>query len=130
MNQGNFNTGVNNAPPAPENPFETLTQPSVQPEQAPTPNVATSKTPEQQPMMPPSPMMPPNTEVAPATQTIEEQNPEIATDGNKIEEQWVHKTEKVVRQYENDPHTEEIEVNKLKADYMAKRFNRHLGDRN
>ena len=67
--------------------------------------------------------------VAP-TGTIEEQNPEIAVDGDKMEKEWVVKTEKVINATKQDPQREEIEINKLKADYMAKRFNRHLGDRN
>lgn len=64
------------------------------------------------------------------TGTIEEQNPEIAVDGEKMEKEWVAKTEKVIETTDHDPQREEIEINKLKADYMAKRFNRHLGDRN
>lgn len=67
--------------------------------------------------------------VAP-TGTIEEQNPEIAVDGDKMEKEWVVKTEKVINTNKQDPYREEIAINQLKADYMTKRFNRHLGDRN
>ena len=65
-----------------------------------------------------------------ATYATDDQNPGSAQDGDKLEKEWVLKTEKVIEQTQQDPKQEEIETNKLKADYLAKRFNRHLGDRN
>lgn len=62
--------------------------------------------------------------------TIEEQNPEIASDGHKLEKEWVERTKKVVNETKSDPREEEIQVGELKADYLKKRFNRAIGDRN
>lgn len=81
------------------------------------------------------PPMPPivSTTTAPPladTGTIEEQNPEIAADGHKLEKQWVQRTEEVIEKTKGDPREKENQVNRLKADYLLKRFNRRLGDRN
>ena len=61
---------------------------------------------------------------------VEEQNPEIASDGNKLEKEWVERTKKVVNETKSDPREEEIQVSELKADYLKKRFNRAIGDKN
>ncbi len=61
---------------------------------------------------------------------VEEQNPEIASDGHKLEKEWVERTKKVVNETKDDPREEEIQVGELKADYLKKRFNRAIGDRN
>ena len=119
-------------------PFNTPPAPNVQPEQTPEMTSSEQQTTatealgqqEALPTMPQSLMPSPDPAIVPAAQTMEDQNPEIAVDVDKMEQAWVHQTEQVVERYSNDPRTEEIEVNKLKADYMAKRFNRHLGDRN
>lgn len=62
--------------------------------------------------------------------TVEEQNPEIASDGHKLEKEWVERTKKVVNETKDDPREEEIQVGALKADYLKKRFNRAIGDKN
>lgn len=61
---------------------------------------------------------------------VEEQNPEIASDGHKLEKEWVERTKKVVNETKDDPREEEIQVGELKADYLKKRFNRTIGDKN
>lgn len=61
---------------------------------------------------------------------VEEQNPEIASDGHKLEKEWVEKTKEVVDKTKDDPREEEIQVGELKADYLKKRFNRAIGDKN
>lgn len=61
---------------------------------------------------------------------LEEQNPEVAVDGHKLEKEWVERTRDVVEKTKDDPREEEIAVEELKADYLKKRFNRAIGDGN
>lgn len=127
---------------SPEVSFHTPPNPVNFSEQTPEQSEQNSLTPEQNmdntpdtpaaplPPMPDGSTLGGSPETAMPNGTIEEQNPEIAVDGEKLEKGWAIKTEKVITQTQQDPYEEEKAVNALKADYMAKRFNRHLGDRN
>ena len=78
-----------------------------------------------------TPEMPPMPETAIVDiGTVDDENPDTAEDGEKIEREWADRVRKVVEETKDNPRTEQIEVNKLKADYLKKRFNRELGDRN
>ena len=76
------------------------------------------------------PPLPPMDGVVADTGTVDDDNPDTAEDGEKIEKEWAARIRKIVELTKDNPRTEQIEVNKLKADYMKKRFNRELGDRN
>ena len=57
-------------------------------------------------------------------------NPETARDTGKIEKEWVNRARKIITETKDDPHERDDQVRDLKADYMQKRFNRKIGDRN
>ncbi len=46
----------------------------------------------------------------------------IASDGDKIEKQWVERTKTVVAQTQDDPRRQKDEISKIKAEYIKKRF--------
>ena len=50
----------------------------------------------------------------------------IAEDTDVIEKEWVDRAKKIISLTINDPYTEAKEINKLKATYMKKRFNKDL----
>ncbi len=52
--------------------------------------------------------------------------PAMADDIDLIEREWVHKAKEIVEQTKGDPHTQNKEINKVKADYLKKRYNKDL----
>jgi hypothetical protein len=52
--------------------------------------------------------------------------PEIAEDNDLIEQEWVNKAKEIVERTRNDPHEQNKEINKVKADYIKKRYNREI----
>lgn len=50
----------------------------------------------------------------------------IADDADLIEKEWVTKAKAIVTQTRNDPHLQNREINKVKADYLKKRYNKDL----
>ena len=52
--------------------------------------------------------------------------PLIADDVDVIEKEWVDKAKSIVNQTKEDPYTQEQEVSKLQADYLAKRYNKNI----
>ena len=50
----------------------------------------------------------------------------IAEDNDVIEKEWVDRAKKIISLTSNDPYVEAKEMNKLKATYMKKRFNKEL----
>lgn len=50
----------------------------------------------------------------------------IADDADLIEKEWVMKAKAIVLQTKNDPHAQNLEMNKVKADYLKKRYNKDL----
>lgn len=79
----------------------------------PQPAVATSFDPSQ--MISPSPQL--------QTQSV---MPAIADDTDLIEKEWVQKAKQIVEQTKSDPHTQNKEMNKVKADYLQKRYNKQI----
>lgn len=49
-----------------------------------------------------------------------------ADDSDLIEKEWVHKAKYIVESTKNDPHLLNQELNKMKADYIQKRYNKQL----
>jgi len=96
------------------------------------PPVVPSSVPASQPAVP----APPPTAVAnmttpstPANQDLavdESGAPMIADDADLIEKAWVEKAKKLVEQTKNDPYTQNKEINKFKADYIKKRYNKDI----
>ncbi len=52
--------------------------------------------------------------------------PEIAEDNDLIEKEWVEKAKRIVDQTKSDPHVQNKEMNKMKADYLKKRYNKDI----
>lgn len=52
--------------------------------------------------------------------------PLIADDVDVIEMEWVNQAKKVIRDNKDDPHAQEIAVEKLQKDYLRKRFGREI----
>ncbi|MCA9324172.1 hypothetical protein KC992_03690 [Candidatus Saccharibacteria bacterium] len=52
--------------------------------------------------------------------------PMEAGDVDLIEKAWVEKAKAIVRSTHGDPYTQNKEINKVKADYIRKRYNREV----
>jgi hypothetical protein len=52
--------------------------------------------------------------------------PPVADDTDLIEKEWVNKAKYIVEATRNDPHLMNKEMNKFKADYIQKRYNKQL----
>ena len=50
----------------------------------------------------------------------------IADDADLIEKEWVERAKAIVMQTKNDPHLQNKEINKVKAAYVKKRYNKDL----
>lgn len=50
----------------------------------------------------------------------------MADDADLIEKEWVTKAKAIVMQTKDDPHQQNREMNKVKADYLKKRYNKDL----
>ena len=53
-------------------------------------------------------------------------SPAIADDGDLIEKEWVLKAKHIVEQTKHDPHEQTKAVNRVKADYLKKRYNKDI----
>ncbi len=53
-------------------------------------------------------------------------SPAVADDNDLIEEEWVTKAKQIVAATREDPYTQTRELNKFKADYLKKRYNKDL----
>lgn len=52
--------------------------------------------------------------------------PQIADHGELIEKEWVMKAKEIVAKTANDPHLQNKEINRFKADYLRKRYNKEI----
>ncbi len=52
--------------------------------------------------------------------------PQIADDTDLIEKEWVDKAKEIVAQTAHDPHLQNKEINKVRAEYLKKRYNKDL----
>lgn len=81
------------------------------------------------PMPPPQPLQQGNggqataDPYAPPTQA---NTPQIADDTDLIEKEWVIKAKEIVARTAHDPHLQNKEINKFKADYLKKRYNKEV----
>lgn len=52
--------------------------------------------------------------------------PDDAADTDLIEKEWVLKAKQIVDHTSDDPYTQQLEIGKVKADYMKKRYNKDI----
>lgn len=64
------------------------------------------------------------------TEEIAIDAPEVARDGDKMEKDWMERARRAVHETKGDPNKRLLDVALLREEYMRKRFNRILGDRN
>lgn len=58
--------------------------------------------------------------------TAGQQNPASAEDVDLIEKAWVEKAKEIVHNTQGDPYTQSKEINRVKADYIKKRYSRDV----
>ena len=58
--------------------------------------------------------------------TVDPQTPIIADDNDLIEKEWVLKAKEIVARTKHDPYQQNKEVERIKADYMKKRYNKDV----
>ncbi len=102
---------------------ETASNSSERPQTSQAPPVPTSVT--------PSPILPPIAPPLPIVNVSNAQSlapdvPELAEDSDLIEQEWVNKAKAIVERTREDPHLQNKEINKFKADYIKKRYNREI----
>lgn len=80
---------------------------------------------------PPPPALPPPPQDSVVHMTApvpaKDDNPVIAGDDDLIEKEWVDKAKKIVAETRDDPYRRGMEVSKLQADYLRKRYGREIG---
>ncbi len=52
--------------------------------------------------------------------------PPLAEDNDLIEQEWVNKAKVIVERTREDPHAQNKEINKFKAGYIKKRYNKEI----
>lgn len=62
----------------------------------------------------------------PQQQAVQSGLPPIADDTDLIEKEWVLKAKEIVARTKNDPYQQNKEVERMKADYMKKRYNKDI----
>ncbi len=61
-----------------------------------------------------------------STKDVGQSNPAVAEDADLIEKEWIEKAKEIVEKNKNDPHALNKELNKVKADYIKKRYNKEV----
>ena len=56
--------------------------------------------------------------------------PEVARDGDKMEDEWMERARNVISETKGHPNERLTKAALLREEYMRKRFNRILGERN
>jgi hypothetical protein len=130
----NNQPNINLPPPQPESDHGLVVEPDKTPEK---PGSAESGGGEklanditkqgQAPVLPTLPTIPdPSLTVPLSTTPTDDSGPAMADDVDLIEKEWVTKAKAIVEQTKNDPHRQNKEINKIKADYMRKRYNKDV----
>lgn len=112
--------------PLPPNPETTIER---HPEQFEQRSEATPAAVNAAPVLPPPAVIAMPTPVADDTSVQSEDSaaPLVANDDDLIEKEWVDQAKKIIVQTKDDPYRRELEVSKLQADYLRKRYGRELG---
>lgn len=119
-----------NNPTNPTNdPAQGLSLPAVDPDQTNRPPtepilVAPPINPPSDPSQPPAPAANPSAPATSAPQDVA--SPQIADDNDLIEKEWVEKAKQLVDKTKTDPYTQNKEINKFKASYIKKRYNKDI----
>jgi len=71
------------------------------------------------------PQLSQSTPVPPVTSS-NHATPAIADDVDLIEKEWVEKAKQIVAQTRHDPYLQNREMNRMKADYMKKRYGKDI----
>jgi len=91
-----------------------------------------------QPLLPPTqqipvqPLQPPSLQQSPAHAMQNSQgvaastNPVAANDTDLIEKEWVTKAKQIIAATHEDPHVQNKEISRFKADYLKKRYNKDI----
>lgn len=75
----------------------------------------------------PAPAIPTSSVPSVAVSTVPtDDSPMIADDTDLIEKEWVDKAKQLVEQTKNDPFKQNQEINKIKATYIKKRYNKDI----
>jgi hypothetical protein len=75
--------------------------------------------------LPPLPTQPPIGTSSPVPQSAAGM-PAIADDTDLIEKEWVVKAKEIVERTKHDPYQQNKEVERVKADYLKKRYNKDI----
>lgn len=59
-------------------------------------------------------------------QSAADDTPQIAEDNDLIEQAWIDKAKAIVDRTREDPHQQNKEINRIKADYIKKRYNKDI----
>lgn len=62
----------------------------------------------------------------PAQASVDDATPLIADDADLIEKEWVEKAKQLVDKTKADPYNQNKEINKFKATYIKKRYNKDV----
>jgi len=73
----------------------------------------------------PQPIVPPATD-EPSAVPDDDDTPPIAGDVDLIEKTWVRKAKQVVDQTKDDPYNQNKQINRVKAGYVKKRYNKEI----
>ncbi len=128
MSQNSPQTSFELPPLQPQGADESL---SLSQEQAPPgPETFVKSSPAQgasSPVMPPvaAPTQPAQP-VTPQPQGLAAQTPAVADDNDLIEKEWVEKAKRIVAATREDPHKQNKEMSRFKADYLKKRYNKDI----
>jgi len=113
-------------------------QPTVQPDGLVSVPVAADNPPNAMPAPQNSPPLPPSQPATdpgaaviqavaqPTANLLNTPMPADADDTDLIEREWVDKAKAIVEHTKADPHLQNQEINKMKADYIQKRYNRQI----
>lgn len=116
-------SGGSGQQPSPAQNTQTASSPQA------TPQDDNSIPPPQHPQQqPPSaaPTSTPPQPLPPAPQTQHGDAPQIADDVDLIEQEWVDKAKEIVERTKTDPYLQSQEINKMKAAYLKKRYNKDI----
>lgn len=54
--------------------------------------------------------------------------PDVASDDDLIEKEWVDKAKKIIADTRDDPYRREQEISKLQVEYIRRRYGRQIGE--
>ncbi len=81
---------------------------------------------QQMPPVDPAQQIDPQAQQVPDQPGIDPGTPIIADDSDLIEKEWVLKAKEIVARTKHDPYLQNKEVERMKADYMKKRYNKEI----